>query len=89
MRIPKSLTAQSLLSETGPLYTSSANISGLSTSLTAHEVSKDLPNLDLLGPIPWEECSGKASTVISWVKGGKWELIRQGEISISNINQCH
>tara|TARA_Y100001935_G_scaffold147941_1_gene122131 strand:- start:3290 stop:3877 length:588 start_codon:yes stop_codon:yes gene_type:complete len=89
LRIPKSLTAQSLLSETGPLYTSSANISGLSTSLTAHEVSKDLPNLDLLGPIPWEECSGKASTVISWVKGGKWELIRQGEISISNINQCH
>ncbi len=89
LRIPGSLVAQSLISKTGPLATSSANISGLSTSLSAHAVSKDLPDLDLLGPIPWEKCSGKASTVISWVKGGKWKLIRKGQISILKINQCH
>ena len=87
LRIPRSLTAQSFITMTGPLATSSANISGLSTSLSAHEVSKDLPDLDLLGPIPWEKCSGKASTVISWLKVGKWNLIRQGQISILKINK--
>ena len=84
LRIPRSFAAKSLISQTGPLATSSANISGLETSLTAHEVSKDLPNLTLLGPIPWEKCSGKGSTVISWVKKGEWKLLRQGQINVLN-----
>ena len=84
LRIPRSSAAKSLISQTGPLATSSANISGLKTSLTAHEVSKDLPNLTLLGPIPWEKCSGKGSTVISWVKKGEWKLLRQGQINVLN-----
>lgn len=87
LRIPKSNTAQSLISETGPLATSSANISGLSTSLTAHEVANDLPELSLLEPIPWEKCSGKASTVITWVKKGEWNLIRDGQVNICNSNK--
>ena len=87
LRIPRSQTAQSLLQETGPLATSSANISGIPTSLTAHEVSNDMPNLSLLEPIPREKCSGKASTVISWVKEGEWKLIRQGQIDITNLNK--
>tara|TARA_B100000965_G_scaffold400221_1_gene421729 strand:+ start:1551 stop:2132 length:582 start_codon:yes stop_codon:yes gene_type:complete len=82
LRIPNSTTAKSLISETGPLATSSANISGLSTSFTAKEVSKDLPNLDLLGPIPWEKCSGKASTIVSWEGEAEWKLIREGQINI-------
>ena len=84
LRIPRSFAAKSLISQTGPLATSSANISGLETSLTAHEVSKDLPNLTLLGPLPWEKCSGKGSTVISWVKKGEWKLLRQGQINVLN-----
>ena len=84
LRIPRSSAAKSLISQTGPLATSSANISGLETSLTAHEVSKDLPNLTLLGPIPWEKCSGEGSTVISWVKKGEWKLLRQGQINVLN-----
>mgnify|MGYP001479159188 CR=1 FL=1 len=85
LRIPNSINAKSLISETGPLATSSANISGISTSFTANEVNRDLPDLDLLGPVPWEKCSGKGSTIISWVKEGKWELIRSGEICIDNF----
>tara|TARA_Y100001933_G_scaffold4520_1_gene4219 strand:- start:37 stop:618 length:582 start_codon:yes stop_codon:yes gene_type:complete len=85
LRIPDSLTARSLILETGPLATSSANISGLDTSFDAESVSNDLPEVDLLGPIPWEECSGLGSTIISWVKNGKWRLIREGEIPISEI----
>ena len=85
IRIPNSLTARCLISETGPLATSSANISGLDTSFDAASVSNDLPEVDLLGPIPWEECSGLGSTIISWVKEGKWRLVRNGQIPISKI----
>ena len=85
IRIPNSIMARSLILETGPLATSSANISGLETSFDAESVSNDLPEVDLLGPIPWEECSGLGSTIISWVKVGRWKLVREGEIPISKI----
>ena len=85
IRIPDSLTARSLMLKTGPLATSSANISGLDTSFAAESVSNDLPDVDLLGPVPWEECSGLGSTIISWVKDGKWRLVREGQIPISKI----
>tara|TARA_Y100000589_G_scaffold302910_1_gene314827 strand:- start:30 stop:566 length:537 start_codon:yes stop_codon:yes gene_type:complete len=71
IRIPDSLTARSLILETGPLATSSANISGVDTCFDAESVSSDLPGVDLLGPIPWERCSGIGSTIISWTKDGK------------------
>ena len=85
IRIPNSLMARSLILETGPLATSSANISGLDTSFDAESVSRDLPEVDLLGPVPWEECSGLGSTIISWVKDGKWRLVREGQIPFSKI----
>ena len=85
IRIPDSLTARSLLLETGPLATSSANISGLNTSFDAESVSTDLPEVDLLGPIPWGKCSGIGSTIISWEKDGKWRLVREGQIPISKV----
>jgi len=80
LRIPNSYMAQSLLKETGPLLTSSANISGLTGSTTAEGIALDFPSVDILGPIPWEKSSGKASTIISWKKSGNWKLIRQGEV---------
>ncbi len=85
IRIPDSLTARSLILESGPLATSSANISGLDTSFVAESVSNDLPDVDLLGPVPWEACSGIGSTIISWAKDGKWRLVREGQIPISKI----
>ena len=85
IRIPDSLTARSLILETGPLATSSANISGLDTSFVAESVSNDLPDVDLLGPVPWGKCSGIGSTIISWAKDGKWRLVREGQIPISEI----
>ena len=85
IRIPDSSTARSLILETGPLATSSANVSGIDTSFNAESVSNDLPEVDLLGPVPWEECSGIGSTIISWAKDGKWRLVREGQIPISKI----
>ena len=60
--------AQSLLRVTGPLLTSSANISGLKGSITVEGIALDFPSVKILGPIPWEKSSGKASTIISWKK---------------------
>ena len=85
VRIPNSFTAKSFINATGPLATSSANISGLEPSITAKDVSKYLPDLNLLGPIPWAKCSGKASTIITWISKGEWKLIRKGQILISDL----
>ena len=85
LRIPNSIMAKLLIKESGPLLTSSANLSGLPTSTNAKDISIDLPNVDILGPLPWEKCSGKASTIISWVNHGKWEIIRQGQIMIPEV----
>ena len=82
LRIPNSYTAQSLLKDTGPLLTSSANISGSTGSTTAEEITLEFPSVDILGPIPWEEGSGKASTIISWRGNRDWRVIRQGEVLI-------
>jgi len=86
LRIPNSYLAQSLLKETGPLLTSSANISGLAGSITAKGVSLDFPSLEILGPIPWDKSSGKASTIIFWKKSGYWSLIREGEVLVEELH---
>ena len=86
LRIPNSLMAQSLMRETGPLLTSSANISGVTGLITLEGISLDFPNIEILGPIPWEKSSGKASTIISWEGSGEWKLVREGEILVKELN---
>jgi len=86
LRIPNSCMAQSLMRETGPLLTSSANISGFKGSIALEGIALDFPSLKILSPIPWENCSGKASTIIFWKKSGDWRLIRQGEILVRELH---
>ena len=86
IRIPNSYMARALLKETGPLLTSSANISGLKGSVTAEGICLDFPSIEILGPIPWEKSSGKASTIISWKKSGDWMLIREGEVLVREVH---
>ena len=85
VRIPNSYIAQSLLRETGPLLTSSANISGFKGSITAEGFALDFPSVKILGPIPWIKSSGKASTIIFWKKSGDWRLIREGEVLVREL----
>ena len=85
LRIPNSNMAQSLMRETGPLLTSSANISGFKGSTTVEGIARDFPALKILGPIPWGERSGKASTIIFWKKSGDWRLIREGEVLVREL----
>ena len=85
LRIPNSYLAQSLMNTTGPLLTSSANISGLKGSITAEGINLDFPSAKILGPLPWEKSSGKASTIISWEKSSDWRLIREGEVLVREL----
>ena len=85
LRIPNSFMAQSLMRETGPLLTSSANISGFKGSITVEGIALDFPSIEILGPIPWGKSSGKASTIIFWRKSGDWRLIREGEVLVREL----
>ncbi len=85
LRIPNSNIAQSLLRETGPLLTSSANISGFKGSITAEGIALDFPSVKIVGPIPWGKSSGKASTIIFWKNSGNWKLIREGEVIVREL----
>ena len=85
LRIPNSFMAQSLMRETGPLLTSSANISGFKGSTTVEGIALEFPSVKILGPIPWGKRSGKASTIIFWKKSGDWRLIREGEVLVREL----
>ena len=85
LRIPNSNIAQSLIRESGPLLTSSANISGFKGSTAVEGIALDFPSLKILSPIPWEKSSGKASTIIFWKKSGDWKLIREGEVLVREL----
>ena len=85
LRIPNAYMAQSLMNETGPLLTSSANISGFKGSITAEGIALDFPSVKILGPIPWGKSSEKASTIIFWKKNGDWRLIREGEVLVREL----
>jgi len=85
LRIPNSYLARSLMKETGPLLTSSANISGFKGSIKAEGIALDFPTLGILGPIPWKKSSGKASTIISWTQSRGWRLIRKGEVLVEEL----
>ena len=85
LRIPDSQIAKSLIQKSGPLLTSSANISGFTGSTTAEGIAQDFPSLEILGPIPWAKISGKASTIIAWKKRGDWKLIREGEVLVRGL----
>jgi len=86
LRIPNAYIAQSLMRETGPLLTSSANISGLKGSISVKGIALDFPSLKILSPVPWGKSSGKASTIIFWKKSGDWRLIREGEVLVRELS---
>ena len=86
LRIPNSYIAQSLMRETGPLLTSSANISGFKGSIAVEGISQDFPSLKIFSPIPWGKSSGKASTIIFWKKSGDWRMIREGEVFVRELH---
>ena len=78
-RVPALRIARDLLMQTGPLATTSANISGEVPVKDAMEASIKFPGIPLLAPIPWPNSSCMASTVVEW-KNGQWNLLRPGSV---------
>ena len=85
-RVPALKRARDLLMQTGPLATTSANISGKSPVKDALEASIQFPGIPILAPVPWPNSSGMASTVIEWNEG-KWKLIRSGSVVLNEIKE--
>ncbi len=84
LRVPKWAIAQSILSETGPLATTSANLSGQPPLRTMAEIEQHFPDvLTLSSPdLPAIQSSlGLPSTVIKWTDTG-WETLRQGGVKL-------
>ena len=81
-RVPALRLARDLLMKTGPLATTSANMSGKSPVKDALEASIQFPGIPILAPVPWPNSSGIASTVIEWHEG-KWNLLRAGSVVLS------
>ena len=82
LRVPALRLARDLLIQTGPLATTSANISGEAPVKNAIEASIQFPGIPILAPIPWPNPSGRASTVVEW-NDGKWNLLRAGSVVLN------
>ncbi len=80
MRVPACRAARDLLAISGPLATTSANLSGLSPCLSAQEAANLFPGVPLSGPVPWAHSSGMASTVITWHENRNWQILRKGAV---------
>ena len=81
-RIPALRLARDLLIKTGPLATTSANISGEEPLKDALEASIKFSGIPILSPLPWPKSSGLASTVVEW-KEGEWNLLRAGSVVLN------
>ncbi len=85
MRVPNSEVAIAILSQTGPLATTSANYSGKPPLKTVGEIEAEFPECLTLHPSELEKfppvTTGVPSTVAKWTSNG-WELLRQGEVRL-------
>ncbi len=84
IRVPKSAIAQTILAQTGPLATTSANISGQPALQTIREIEAQFPDVLTLAQT---ECQGETpgigvpSTVAKWT-GTNWQILRQGAVKL-------
>ena len=79
-RIPACEQTRALLQISGPLATTSANRSGQPASTTGAEAARYFPDVAQLGPQPWPQPSGQASTVLVWVEHRRWRMARRGAV---------
>jgi L-threonylcarbamoyladenylate synthase len=87
IRVPKHDLARSILAETGPLATTSANKSGRSPLLTMTEIAREFPQVNTLEIEPDLPARNTPSTVIKWT-GNNWDILRQGAIEFSTSPIC-
>lgn len=85
IRVPASAIAQRILSQTGPLATTSANFSGQPPLQTMTEIATQFPGVLTLDVslFPTERSGmGVPSTVAKWT-GTNWQILRQGAVKLN------
>ena len=87
VRVPNSRVAIAILSQTGPLATTSANRSGEPPLQTLQEIEAQFPDVLTLNPTEVEaqqqQIIGMPSTVAKWTGEG-WEILRQGSVQLKS-----
>ena len=83
IRVPNSSIARQILAQTGPLATTSANLSGQPPLETMAEIEETFPNVLtlLLEEELKNQAGGVPSTVAKWTDNG-WQILRQGAIKL-------
>jgi L-threonylcarbamoyladenylate synthase len=84
IRVPNHPIALELLAQTGPLATTSANVSGQPPLLNQLDIARTFPTALTLSAEAFKQdqgASGMPSTVAKWT-GHDWEILRQGKIQL-------
>ncbi|KST67952.1 L-threonylcarbamoyladenylate synthase [Mastigocoleus testarum] len=83
VRVPDSEIARKILVQTGPLATTSANLSGQPPLRRMAEIAATFPNVLTLSPqevpLELEMGTGQPSTVAKW-DGNNWKILREGSV---------
>jgi L-threonylcarbamoyladenylate synthase len=82
IRVPNHQVAQTVLTETGPMATTSANLSGQPALENRDEIEDQFPDVLTLNATEYKGL-GIPSTVAKWT-GNDWQILRQGVIEIKN-----
>jgi L-threonylcarbamoyladenylate synthase len=81
VRVPASEIARSILLATGPLATTSANLSDQPALLTMAAIDREFPTVRTLAIDAESPLAEPPSTVVRWINGD-WQVLRQGRISL-------
>lgn len=84
IRVPNCRIAQIILAQTGPLATTSANLSGQPPLQTMAEIEAQFPNVLTLAATEFKDemhGDGVPSTVVKWT-GKNWQILRQGAAKV-------
>jgi len=82
LRIPNHPDALNILSQSGPLSSTSANLSGEAPLASISEIAQSFPSVFVLEQES-TLASGVPSTIIMWIAAqGRWQMIRQGLLNI-------
>ncbi len=82
IRIPDNKTALKILSQTGVLATTSANLSGESPLTEMGQIAQTFPEVLVIKQEFTITGSGLPSTVVQW-KENNWQILRQGSVQFS------
>ncbi|MFM7407191.1 MAG: L-threonylcarbamoyladenylate synthase [Cuspidothrix sp.] len=82
IRVPNHVVAQSILAQTGPMATTSVNLSGQPALEKKAEIDAQFPQVLTLESIEYQGL-GVPSTVAKWT-GSNWQILRQGSIKLKN-----